>query len=140
VGADRVAGGPVLAGAGASVTVSARRVTGTGTSTLDIDWVHFVPADRSTQFLEVAVSGGGVLNVLDAEQDAVYGIVSAATPFDASAALWNPFMTREGGSLPKLPAGEVSTIYWVRMKPGTAVGATTTLNLSYFPKYLHLAT
>jgi hypothetical protein len=139
VGTDHVGGGPTATGvANFGNWLGAQRVSGAGT--LDIDYVVYVPADRSTQFLTANPSADGLFNVLDGEQDAVYGVVGGATPFDPAAALWDPYMTLEGGSLPKLPAGEASVVYWVRMRPGAAVNATTTLSMSYYPKFLNLAT
>ena len=139
VGVDHVAGGPAATGVpNFGNWLGAQRVSGTGT--LDIDYVVYVPADRSTQFLTANPSADGLFNVLDGEQDAAYGVVGGATPFDPAAALWDPYMTLEGGSLPKLPAGEASVVYWVRMRPGAAVDAFTTLSMSYHPKFLHLAT
>ncbi len=120
-----------------SLLIQAARTS--GAASLNIDYVYLVPADE--RLVEVsqraAISSGFVC--LDGPNTLAYGMASGTTPFGGTRTINNdqgvvPFI----GGLPMLVPGVTNR--WYGLVTAGAVTATTTVDVSYWPRWREVAT
>lgn len=111
-------------------TLSMARTAGSGS--LDVDYLLFIPADEHSTITALANSRR---YVFDATRDQLLLISTASTPFTATAV---DHITAGSGSMPALIGGRVNRIFLVQLMDNTAISATLTVSLSYYPRYLYI--
>lgn len=107
-----------------------------GTATLDCDFVYLLPADERLCAVQ-QVSASGFL-VLDGPNDATYCMAAGTTPFGLTRTIANGggLVPRIGG-LPMLVPGVNNRWY---MLTSRALSDTRTVEISYWPRWLDVAT
>jgi hypothetical protein len=112
--------------------VAARRVSGAGT--LQIDWLALVPAGDGTESSIVTAPSEGTALVIDAIGDTEF-FVNTSSPFTAGAdvSIVNP--AQRSGTSPSLKPGQTNHLVFLRYGIA-ALTDTTSLNVSYWPRYL----
>ena len=124
------------------VYLDAQRISG---ANLEWDYVLLLPADeRTCIFGNQTSDGGNGVNyiVLDGPNDATYGMDSGTSLFGATA---NDRLLEAGygmvprlGGLPLLVPGVTNR--WYILQESSAITVTNTLDMSYWPKWLEVAT
>lgn len=110
-----------------------------GSASLHIDYVYLIPADeRLVQVNQAAAISSGFI-VLDGPNTVAYGMASGTTAFGATRTIDNggglvPFI----GGIPLLVPGVTNR--WYALITGGAVTATTTVDVSYWPRWREVAT
>ena len=124
----------------ADVGVLAGRLS--GTSTLDLDCVQFVPAGEA-MLIAVGASFDGVDFVADGEQDSLYTVDNAANLFTGAARAADGGLAW-AGSVPKLRPGVTNRFVYLKSVPGSAAVTTMTktttgtVTIYYNPCYLYV--
>jgi hypothetical protein len=108
-----------------------------GLDNLDMDYVYLIPADERLCSVSQVNATGYV--VLDGPNDMAYGMASGTTPFGATRTVDNAggLIPRFGG-IPTLVPGVTNRMYMLIDKG--AVTATTTVDVSYWPRWREVAT
>lgn len=117
--------------------IDAQRVSGSGS--LGIDYVAFVPVQQSTAVSSIPAPPGSGCVVLDGVRDVVL-LTSNTDPFNASADITAVATgTQRTGSLPMLTpsASDFSYLCFLRLE-GHTLSDSTTLTVDYWPRYLHV--
>lgn len=137
VGPDPVVDG--LSGAdlpvrGQSVAVDVARVSGSGT--LDVDYLLFVPADDRMAIIgwNNLVVAGTESAVVDATTEQVYGLTSGGAVFTSSGS------SALAGGFPMATPGASNRLYLLRSVGGSGVDLVTTstaVTVEYWPRYLY---
>lgn len=114
--------------------IHAARIDGSGT--LDCDYVYLMPADERLCSVQQVASTGYL--VLDGPNDATYGMAPGSTPFGLVRTISNGggLIPRIGG-LPMLVPGVSNRWY---MLTSRALSDTRTVEISYWPRWLDVAT
>ena len=121
-----------------SLAIQAQRLS--GAQNLDMDFVYLVPADeRLCAFNQVASTG---YICLDGPQDMTYGMATGTSPFDPSVA--NRTVANGGGLIPRIGGLPMlvpgTTNRWYILRTSFAVTATSTWDVSYWPRWREVAT
>lgn len=119
--------------------LDAQRLSGSGS--LQIDYAYLLPADE--RLLTVSCSQNPDYLVLDGPQDMVFGMDTSTTPFGAAPnnrviTNYLGLVTRVGASAPMLVPGVTNRIHILQDLAATTV--THALDISYWPRYLEVAT
>lgn len=105
------------------------------TKTLDIDYLMLVPADEQM----LLFSGLAVPFAIDGLNEAAYLLGSASTPFAGTVQVmsFSPFLS---GGFPSVTPGQTTRFVFAVWAGNYVVtkADTTTLTLSYYPRYLYL--
>lgn len=121
--------------AGRDTVIQASR--NSGTASLDIDYVYAMPADERMCSVQQVANLGSL--ILDGPNDATYGMAAGSTPFGATRVVDNAGgLTPRIGGLPLLVPGVTNRWYLLATKAG--VTATSTVNISYWPRWREVAT
>lgn len=119
----------------ASLAIQASRAN--GLDNLDMDYIYLMPADeRSCQVNQVTAAS---FLVLDGPNDMTYGMAAATTAFGATRTVDNAGgLTPRFGGLPQLVPGVTNR--WHLLIEKGVVTATTTADVSYWPRWREVAT
>ena len=119
----------------ASLAIQASRSG--GLDNLDIDYVALMPADeRSCEVHQVTAVNS---LILDGPADMAYGLASGSTPFGATRVVDNlGGLTPRTGGFPMLVPGVTNR--WYLLVAKGAITATTTVTVSYWPRWREVAT
>ncbi len=126
-----------LAPALPTFTFSSTRTSGTGT--LSVDYFVFIPVDDETTTAVVTVPSVTPTPplVLDARQNQAYYAPSTGSPFIAAARASAIAGFTQDGALPSMVPGVTNYLTYLRLG-AVPLTKTSVLNVSYWPRYLHL--
>lgn len=110
-----------------------------GTATLDMDYVYLMPADERMSVTARAGFQASSFLVIDGPQEVAYGMPSGTTPFGSTRTIDNAggLVSMFGGP-PMLVPGTTNRLYLVR--GASAVTTTSTVDVSYWPRWREVAT
>ena len=121
--------------AAATLAIQAARTAGTGN--LDLDYVALLPADERLCSVQQSQAAGYL--VLDGPNDMTYGMSSGSTPFGSTRTIDNAggIVSRIGGIPQLVPS---VTNRWYLLRTTATVSTTTTVDVSYWPRWREVAT
>lgn len=110
-----------------------------GTATLDIDYIYLLPADeRSSQFRRANWAASSYL-AIDGPQELAYGMASGTSAFGGTRTVDNAGgLASYFGAYPMLVPGVTNR--WYTLIGGQAASATSTWDVSYWPRWREVAT
>lgn len=110
-----------------------------GTATLDIDYVYLLPADeRSSEFRRANWAAGSYM-VIDGPQELAYGMAAGTTAFGSTRTVDNAGgLSSYMGGFPMLVPGVTNR--WYTLVGPQAASATSTWDVSYWPRWREVAT
>lgn len=110
-----------------------------GTATLDMDYVFLLPADeRAAQFRRSNWAAGSYL-CIDGPNEMAYGMASGTSPFGATRTVDNNgALSSYFGGWPMLVPGVTNR--WYALIGPQAASATSTWDISYWPRWREVAT
>jgi hypothetical protein len=110
-----------------------------GSATLDMDFVYLLPADeRAAQFRRSNWVAGSYL-CIDGPQEMAYGMASGTSPFGGTRTVDNAgSLTSYFGGFPMLVPGVTNR--WYALIGAQAASATSTWDVSYWPRWREVAT
>lgn len=111
----------------------------TGSTTLDMDYVFLLPADeRAAQFRRNNWAAGSYL-CIDGPNEMAYGMASGSSPFGGTRTIDNNgALTSYFGGFPVLVPGVTNR--WYALIGQSAATATSTWDVSYWPRWREVAT
>lgn len=134
---------PTSGAARSGVVISIQASRETGTSTLDFDCFHLVPADAASTIVDVQyrTTGSVVLDSLGDEGDALYWVDNSANLFGTASAGYLSDPTKQDfvGAFPWIMPDITNRVVWVKVF-GSAVTKTDTSSVAYYyyPRYEHV--
>lgn len=110
-----------------------------GTATIDLDYVYLMPADERWSVSARNSTQASSFFVIDGPNEMAYGMPSGTTPFGATRTVDNAGgMAFLFGGVPMLvPA---VTNRWYMIRGSSAVSVTSTVDVSYWPRWREVAT
>lgn len=140
VGKSSVAG--ISGTTAGALDVSASRTS--GAETLDWDVIHLIPAGGQYDAVggSMALISGGPIRTRYVVSDGENGrAFCASTSSDPTTTAVAQYPSRVAGAFPQVAPGVTNRLYvlsWDAPLPTCGVTSTTTVNISYWPRYLHV--